>query len=95
MPRCCVRCITKGVRITELGNQQQALTERADKAGKAQRDTETRLQKVRTAREALAETGSPGGAAQAGPLARKRGDLDDMLRAGRDETESLEKACLD
>jgi len=86
--------LTKGVRITELGNQRQALMERANKAGKAQRDTESRLQKVRNSRDELAETGSPEALRRQILLARKRGDLDDMLRAGRDETESLEKACL-
>ena len=87
--------LKKRVRITELGNQRQALTERVTQAGKALRNSETRLQQLRAECEDIAETGSPEALRKQVTLARKQGDLDKVLRAGRSELESLEKACLD
>ena len=87
--------LTKGVRITELGNQRQVLTERVSQAKKVQGDTESRLQQARTYREKLAETGSPEALRNQILLARKRGDLDEALRSGQHARESLEQACKD
>jgi uncharacterized protein YhaN len=87
--------IRKGVRITELGNQRQVLTERVSQAGKALRRLETRLQQALAAREKLAEVVSPGALRKQVVLARKQGDLDELLRSGRSQLESLEQACLD
>ena len=87
--------LKKRVRITELGNQRQALTERVTQAGKALRHSETRLQQLRVDCEGVAEAGSPEALRQQVTLARKLGDLDKVLRAGRSELESLEKGCLD
>jgi uncharacterized protein YhaN len=87
--------IRKGVRITELGNQRQALKERVSQAGKALRGLETRLQQALAAREKLAEVAPPEGLRKQVVLARKQGDLDEMLRSSRSQLESLEQACLD
>jgi uncharacterized protein YhaN len=87
--------IRKGVRITELGNQRQALTERVSQAGKALRRLETRLQQTLAAREKLAEAAPPEALRKQVVLARKQGDLDELLRTGRSQLESLEQACLD
>jgi len=87
--------IRKGVRITELGNQRQALKERVSQAGKALRGLETRLQQALAAREKLAAVAPPEGLRKQVVLARKQGDLDEMLRSGRSQLESLEQACLD
>jgi len=87
--------IRKGVRITELGNQRQALTERVSQAGKALRRLKTRVQQALAAREKLASVVSPEALRQQVVLARKQGDLDEVLRTGRRQLESLEQACLD
>jgi len=87
--------IRKGVRITELGNQRQALKERVSQAGKALRGLETRLQQALAAREKLAAVAPPEGLRKQVVLARKQGDLDEMLRSGRSQLESLEQGCLD
>jgi uncharacterized protein YhaN len=87
--------IRKGVRITELGNQRQALTERVSQAGKALRRLETRLQQALAAREKLAEVEPPEALRKQVVLGRKQGDLDALLRTGRSQLESLEQACLD
>ena len=87
--------LKKRIRITELGNQRQALTERVTLAGKVLRDSETRLQQLRVDCEDIAETGSPEALRKQVILARKRGDLDEVLQAGRSELDSLEKACRD
>jgi uncharacterized protein YhaN len=85
--------IRKGARITELGNQRQALTERLASAGKVLRGLETRLQQATAAREQLAAAASPGALRNQVVLARKQGDLDETLRASRIQCESLEQAC--
>jgi len=87
--------IRKGVRITELGSQRQALMERVSQAGKALRGLETRLQQALAAREKLAAVAPPDALRKQVVLARKQGDLDEMLRSGRSQLESLERACLD
>jgi uncharacterized protein YhaN len=86
--------IRKGVRITELGNQRQALTERVSQAGKAMHRLETRVQQALAAREKLAAVVSPEALRTQVVLARKQGDLDELLRAGRSQLESLEQVCL-
>ena len=85
--------MTKGVRIAELGNQRQALTERVTQAGKVLRDSDSRLQQARTDREVLPETGSPEALRKQVTRVRKQGDLDEVLRSGHSELESLERAC--
>ena len=87
--------IRKGVRITELGNQRQALTERVFQTGKTLRRLETRLQQSLAAHEKLAEAAPPEALRKQVVLARKQGDLDEMLRSGRSQLESLEQASLD
>jgi uncharacterized protein YhaN len=87
--------IRKGVHITKLGNQRQALTERVSRAGKALHRVETRMQQALAAREKLAAADSPEALRLQVVLARKQGDLDEMLRTGRSQLESLEQACLD
>ena len=87
--------IRKGVRFTELGNQRQALTERVSRAGKVLRRLETRLQQAFAAHEKLAEVAPPEALRKQVVLARKQGDLDEMLRSVRSQLESLEQACLD
>jgi len=87
--------IRKGVRITELGSRRQSLMERVSQAGKTLRGLETRLQQALSAREMLAELAPPEGLRKQVVLARKQGDLDEMLRSGRSQLESLEQACLD
>ncbi|MCG6860519.1 MAG: AAA family ATPase [Chromatiaceae bacterium] len=87
--------LTKSVRITELGNQRQALTQRLSNAKSALRDTDTRLKQVCASREALAKVGSPGQLQKQILLARKQGDLDEALRSGRSQLESSETECLE
>ena len=87
--------IRKGVRITELGNQRQALTERVSQAGKALRRLETRLQQALAEHEKLAEVEPPEALRKQVVLGRKQGDLDALLRTGRSQLESIEQACLD
>ena len=87
--------MTKGVRLAELGNRRQALTERVTQFGKAQRDSESRLKQARVDRDELAEVGSPDALRKRVVLARKQGDLDEVLRSDQSDLESLEKACLD
>ncbi|MGB7930786.1 MAG: AAA family ATPase [Gammaproteobacteria bacterium] len=87
--------IRKGVRITELGNQRQALMERVSQGGKALRRLGTRLQQALAAREKLAEVAPPEALRRQVVLARKQGDLDELLRSGQSQLESLEQACLD
>jgi len=87
--------ISKGVRITELGNQRQALTERMSQAGKALRGLESRFQQARAARDKLAEIAPPEALRKQVVLARKQGDLDEMLRSSRSQLESLEQVCQD
>jgi uncharacterized protein YhaN len=85
----------KGVRISKLGNQHQALSERVAQAEKVLRDMQTRLQQAHAARDELAESGSPEALRKQVTLARKQGDLDETLRANRNELKSLQQACLD
>jgi len=87
--------MSKGARITELGNQRQALMERVNQVVKLLRDSEARLQQTRADRKQLAEVGSPEALHKQVTLARRQGDLDETLRAARDEFESLKQACQD
>jgi uncharacterized protein YhaN len=85
--------LSRGARITDLGNQRQALIERERQAVKLQREHESRLLKAREERAALAEAGSSEALREQITLARRQGDLDESLRTARDEYETLEQAC--
>lgn len=87
--------LSQGVRISELGNQRQALTERGAQSEKAVHDLETQLQQASVARKNLAEADSPQALRRRVRLARKQGDLDEDLRSARNELASLDKACRD
>jgi uncharacterized protein YhaN len=85
--------LSKGARITDLGNQRQALIERERQVVKLQREHESRLQKAREERAELAEAGSSAALRKQATLARRQGNLDESLRTARDEYETLEQAC--
>jgi len=85
--------LSRGARITDLGNQRQALIERERQSVKLQREQEARLQKAREERAALAEAGSSEALHKQVTLARRQGDLDESLRTARDEYAALEQAC--
>jgi len=87
--------IRKGVRITELGNQRQALTEHVAKVGKALHGLEVKVQQALATREKLAEVATPEALRKQVVLARKQGDLDEMLRSARSQLTVLEQACHD
>ena len=85
--------LSRAARITDLGNQRQALIERERQAVKLQRAHEARLQKAREERAELAEAGSSEALRKQLTLARRQGDLDESLRTARDEYETLQQAC--
>ncbi len=85
--------VTRGVRITELGNHRQALTVRVTQSEKALRDTRSKLQQARDSCEALAEAGVTDALQQQIRLARKRGDLDAALLSAREERDRLQLEC--
>jgi uncharacterized protein YhaN len=85
--------LSRGARITDLGNQRQALIERERQAVKLQREHEARVQKAREQRGRLAEAGSSEALRKPVTLARRQGDLDESLRTARNAYETLEQAC--
>ena len=87
--------MTKSVRIAELGNQRLALVEREANARKVLGDSITRLKRAITDREALSEAGSPEALHKQVTLARKQGDLDEILQTSQGDLELLEKMCQD
>ncbi|MBL1294154.1 MAG: AAA family ATPase [Thiotrichales bacterium] len=87
--------LNKSVRIAELGNQHQALTERVFQVNKALRDATSRLKLLREEREQLTEPGSAAALRIQINLVRKSGNMDEGLRTSLSEFETLEQSCED
>jgi uncharacterized protein YhaN len=85
--------LSKGPRITELGNQRQALIAAERQALRLQREHEARLQKAREDYVQLPGARSSEALRKQVTLARRQGDLDGSLRATRAECEMLELTC--
>ncbi|HED13335.1 MAG TPA: chromosome segregation protein SMC [Gammaproteobacteria bacterium] len=83
----------KRQRITELGNQNPVLVSREKQAKSNQRETEERLKDVRKDFQKLTDTGSPETLRRAVVAARKSGDVDSAIQAGRSELTTSQEQC--
>jgi len=86
--------MNKSIRIAELGNRHQALTERVSQVDKALRDSTSRLKLLREERENLVEARSVAALRSQINIVRKPGDMDERLRTSLSEFETLEQKCL-
>jgi uncharacterized protein YhaN len=82
--------LARRVRITDLGNQRQALITRVKQTHKNSRDTQKRLEKTRRLQQELPKAVSPEALRRAVLAARKVGDRDRELTANRNELQQLE-----
>ncbi|MFT4573019.1 MAG: hypothetical protein ACI85E_000213 [Marinomonas primoryensis] len=87
--------LNKSVRIAELGNQHQALTERVFQVNKTLRDSTRQLKLLREECEQLTEPSSAAALRIQINLVRKSGNMDEGLRASLSEFETLEQNCED
>ena len=87
--------MNKSVRIAELGNQHQALTERVSQVDRNLRESTSRLKLLREEREKLAEQRSAAALRSQINIVRKPGDMDEGLRTSLSEFDTLEQNCLD
>jgi uncharacterized protein YhaN len=87
--------LNKSIRIAELGNQHQALTERVLQVNKTLRDSTSQLKLLREEREQLTEPVSTAALRIRLNLVRKSGNMDEGLRTSQSEFETLEHNCED
>jgi uncharacterized protein YhaN len=82
-------------RVQELGNLQQALAERVSLARRTAREREEKVAATRQVLAELPEARDPQTLRQAVEAARRAGDLEGTLAAGRGELRALTSACAD
>ena len=85
--------LSKSIRITELGNQRQALMDRVGHSSKTARELESQLQQMRKSHDEITESASTDKLSTLVMKIRKEGDLGASLQASQAQIELLEAEC--